>query len=291
MDLQRLKYFCTIVEEGQISRAATKLHMAQPPLSRQLKSLEEELGVALFIRNARNLTTTEAGYMLYEKAKSILGFVENAKHDIMLVNNGKIGTLSMGCIDSMSSYITYKYIKTYRQQNTDVCFHFYTGDSDEIMKDLREQIIEFGIVRPPFDFNEFNSSLILRDQMIAIVPKSISKKEGILNIKELSTYPILLHKRYRDIIEAHFSSKNYKLDDICIANDATILHEWAKHGLGVAIVPRSSCIFLDTEDLVYREINDGGIPCESYIIWQKSRHLSIVARKFLDLFHVDNTDA
>lgn len=286
MDLQRLKYFCTIMEEGQISKAATKLHMAQPPLSRQLKSLEEELEVDLFIRNARTLTPTEAGYMLYEKAKTILYFIENTKHDIALVNSGKLGTLSMGCIDSISSYIVCNYIKKYRQENPNVRYNFYTGNSKEIITTLQEQIIEFGILRPPFDCNEFNSSLILKENMIAIVPKSICSKEGILDIEELSQYPILLHKRYRNIVEDYFIKNHHKLDDICLVNDTTVLHEWARQGLGVAIVPKSSCLILDTTNLVYRDIGNGGISCEAYIIWLKNRYLSVVARKFLNLFHM-----
>ncbi len=288
MDLQRLKYFCTIMEEGQISKAAAKLHMAQPPLSRQLKTLEEELGVDLFIRSARNLTPTEAGYMLYEKAKTILFFIENTKHDITLVNNGKLGTLNMGCIDSIASYIVCNYIKKYHQENPNVRYNFYTGNSKEIITTLQEQIIEFGILRPPFDYNEFNSSLILKENMIAVVPKSICSKETILDIEELSQYPILLHKRYRKIVEDFFIKNNHKLDDICLVNDTTVLHEWARQGLGVAIVPKSSCLIMDTANLVYREIGNDGISCEAYIIWLKNRHLSIIAQRFLSLFHVED---
>ena len=79
MDIRQLRYFCAIAEEEQISRAAQRLHIAQPPLSYQLKLLEEELGVKLVDRNTRSLSLTQAGRVFYQRAEQILGMLQAAR--------------------------------------------------------------------------------------------------------------------------------------------------------------------------------------------------------------------
>ncbi len=284
MDIRRMQYFCAIVEEGQISKAAQKLHMAQPPLSLQLKTLEDELGVELFIRDARKLILTEAGSMLYQRSKSILELVENTKHEIIMVSEGKTGFLSMGCIDSMISFITMEYIKKYREKYSSVSFNFYTGDSDDIIKDLRKQVIEFGIIRPPFDKKEFLSITLSRDNFIAVVPDLICSDKGSIDIEELCQYPLLIHKRYRNIIEDCFTENGFKFNPICNANDIVTLWEWAKMSLGVAIVPKLSYMYYADAYLHCRTIRNQELFTETVVIWDKRHKLSVAAENFLKLF-------
>jgi DNA-binding transcriptional LysR family regulator len=96
MDIRQLKYFMAIVEEGQISRAAKRLHMAQPPLSLQLKMLEENLGVQLIERTTKSLRLTEAGHALYQRAEQILGLVDTTTKEIREFDQGLRGTLGIG---------------------------------------------------------------------------------------------------------------------------------------------------------------------------------------------------
>lgn len=95
MDIKQLTYFLAIAEEGNISAAAKKLHISQPPLSLQLKLLEEELGVVLLERGARKSTLTDAGRLLYKHARYILQLVENAEREIQDFGNGIQGTLRL----------------------------------------------------------------------------------------------------------------------------------------------------------------------------------------------------
>ena len=93
MDLKQLSYFTAIVDEGSISAAAKKLHISQPPLSNQMKSLEAELGVVLFERGLRSITLTDAGKLMYERANTILDMASAAKMEIDSLGNGLRGTL------------------------------------------------------------------------------------------------------------------------------------------------------------------------------------------------------
>ena len=97
MDLRALRYFVTVAEELNITRAAEKLNMSQPPLSNQMKSLEEELGTQLFIRGKRHLTMTEAGTVLYRRALQLLELSEQTQEEIRSLD-GLAGKLNIGLI-------------------------------------------------------------------------------------------------------------------------------------------------------------------------------------------------
>jgi len=92
MDFRQLRYFFVIAQEGQISRAAKKLHMAQPPLSQSLKSLETELGVRLFERNGRTMELTNAGKVLYNRAKELFYYLDETINEVRDTNEGLKGT-------------------------------------------------------------------------------------------------------------------------------------------------------------------------------------------------------
>ena len=105
MDIRTLQYFVAVVECGNISIAAKKLHMTQPPLSKQIQNLESELNVVLMERGPRNITLTAAGKKLYEYALSIIDISNIAVQDIRDFSTGKKGTLRIGCASSCSHHL------------------------------------------------------------------------------------------------------------------------------------------------------------------------------------------
>src|SRR3954465_12840206 len=100
MDLRHLRYFIAVAEERHFGRAAERLHMAQPPLSQQIRSLERDLGVELLHRTTRRVDLTTAGAAYLEQARKILTEVEEAGHEARRVAAGSVGRLSIGCVGS-----------------------------------------------------------------------------------------------------------------------------------------------------------------------------------------------
>ena len=105
MDIRTLRYFLVTAQERNFTKAANKLCMAQPPLSRQIKLLEEELGVTLFIRNSRQLQLTEEGYFLKQQAEEILLLIEKTEHQLEKMGNNDYGTISIGATESCGGSI------------------------------------------------------------------------------------------------------------------------------------------------------------------------------------------
>src|SRR5690625_7877051 len=100
MNLRQMRYFVAVAEERHFGRAAARLHMAQPPLSQQIRSLEDDLGVQLLRRTTRRVELTEAGAAYLERAREILAAVDAAGHEARRVAAGSVGRLAVGCVGS-----------------------------------------------------------------------------------------------------------------------------------------------------------------------------------------------
>ena len=159
MDIRQLLYFITVAEEGQITAAAKKLHMAQPPLSQQMKHLEDELGVALFKRGSRQTELTDAGKILFRRAQQIINLSDSTLREIKDFKEGVYGTLSIGMVSSSGSVILRPFMQQFHRQYCGVRFEVYDGNTFKIIDLLTKGLIEIGIVRTPFNYEPFHLSL------------------------------------------------------------------------------------------------------------------------------------
>ena len=110
MDLKQLRYFMAIVEERQITAAARRLHMAQPPLSNQMKMLEDEIGLQLFRRGPHHIELTEAGELLAARAAQLLDMAAMTKRELQDLKQGLCGTLAIGTVSSSGNLLMHKTI-------------------------------------------------------------------------------------------------------------------------------------------------------------------------------------
>ena len=173
MELRVLRYFLAVCQEKNISKAAENLHIAQPSLSKQIKDLEEELGVTLFTRGYRQISLTEEGYFLRDRAQEMIDMEEQTTQALtsskLITGNLNIGTGQSFEIKSITKIID-QIIQTTQQ----VHFSFYDGNADDIEAKVNDGSLDFGIImgyRPIEDFE----SLILpeRNQFYAIFSEKL----------------------------------------------------------------------------------------------------------------------
>ncbi|BAQ11922.1 transcriptional regulator, lysr family [Bacillus sp. OxB-1] len=287
MNLKRLGYFVTIVEEEQITKAAQKLHMAQPPLSQQLKLLEEELGVLLFERIGRKLELTEPGKVLYDKSKKLLSQYEEAFMEVEEVAKGMKGVLSIGTVKSCFPYVPGR-LRQFREQFPDVTFRLKEGDTFRMTEYLRNREIELGIVRMPLEMEDFSSIALPSEPYVLVAPKKWNQKKRI-RMKDVAELPLLLLHRVKgrgqyELILDECAKHGFEPSIICECPDAGMLLSLAREGIGYAMLPKSTVEFLLYEDLQITEIEDCLIQTEGTIIWLKDRYLSKAASRFLETF-------
>ncbi|WP_158583011.1 LysR family transcriptional regulator [Lysinibacillus yapensis] len=299
MEFRRIRYFATIVEEGNISLAAKKLNMAQPPLSQQLKLLEEELNMKLLERNTRNLTLTEEGKVFYEKSLEILEVVERTKQRMKEISEGISGTLNIGMIPSLGAELLPEKIKDFYHRYPKVKFQIWEGDPNRIMELLEKRVIEIGIVRLPIDYELFEAISFPEEPFVAVMSKSmeINQESQSINLVELKDKPLMLLRRHKgtssytesiyvgDTLKKACANLGFEPNIMCESSDLMTLLTWASYDIGIAIIPKSAEKTIPNSSLLFKQITNPVVMARPpAVIWLKGRYLSTVAKLFKQYF-------
>lgn len=286
MDIKQLKYFITIVEEGQITSAAKRLNMAQPPLSQQLKNLEDELGVKLVERGARHIKLTDAGKILRDRAQQILELSDSTISEIKDFKKGLKGTLSIGTVSSSGAMLLNARISNFRKDYPSIKFEIHEGNTFKMVDLLNKGIIEVGIVRTPFNTSMFECRYMDPEPMIAIMSKEYAFKsdKDYIYVEELKNKPLIIYRRFEQLIYETSLEAGFEPEIFCKNDDARTTVLWANAGLGVGIVPRSAFALADNDNLLYKEIKSSRLNTQIAAIWLKDRYISSMASKFVEYF-------
>ena len=154
MDIRQLHYYKEIVKQGSISKAAEVLNIAQPPLSQLLKKLETELGTTLIHRYRQKWELSESGQLLYQYAEQLLSQMEEVKRRIHEIEEGTAGTVRIG-VSSACSNMLIDYIAEFRSQFTQVKINIFSGDSEGLLKKLKQKEIDIALLIRPSDTEQY----------------------------------------------------------------------------------------------------------------------------------------
>lgn len=264
MELRHLRYFVAVAEELNFTRAAERLYIAQPPLSTQIKGLEEELGVQLLERDKRHVFLTQAGRHLLDHARTILASVQTAKDEVKSTAAGEIGKLSIGF--TASSVLTSALpaaIRKYRAAYPHVMLLMNEMTSTHQLDAIHHRTLDFGVLRKPnigvptgVTIEEWYSA-----PLVAAMPAQhvLTQGKGIY-VKELKDVPLIVYPRDSGI------GLYWKVLDLCSrsgfrpavmqeAREASTMIGLVSSGFGVAIVPNDTqCIQLP--GVMYSKILD-----------------------------------
>lgn len=286
MDIKQLRYFLAIAEEGQILGAAKRLHMAQPPLSQQLKLLENELQVKLVQRGSRRIQLTEAGQKLRERATQIIELVEATTSELKEMKEGFEGVLSIGTVASLGTSILPEYAHSFNQRYPKVKFQLWEGDTHKVTELLDNGLIEIGIVRFPFNEEVYGSIYLPDEPMIAAWSDqwNFEKVTEGFHINILADKPIMIHRRHEKLVLECCRAAGFEPNILCKSDDVRSTLTWASANIGVAIVPRSAIDNIPGMNLIHREIMEPALETRAAIIWVRNRHSSSAAKHFLEMF-------
>ena len=269
MDIRHLECFKTIVEEGSILKASIKLNMAQPPLSRMMHLLEDELQTTLFIRG-RRITLTNTGRLLYEKACSILELTGNTYKEIQNLEMKNEITLNIGIVSSSTEFLYNKTIQNFHQQYPFARFNIQEANTYQLMELLNQRIIDLAIVRTPFDDTLFHAKYFKEEPMI------------VLHKNPMSNDTIIIYRRFKDLLTTIFKNYSADLNIIAEVDDAKTAILLASTGLGYALVPQSAYQTFSHLDLYSSVLNEKQLITRLGMITRKNENLKKGIQLFID---------
>ena len=198
MELRHLRYFLAVADEGSLTKAADKLMIAQPPLSRQIRDLEEELGTPLFIRKNHGVTLTEAGVRFRQYASQIITLSGRALEDIRDMEEGLKGILYIAAVEAKAPQIISDWIREFSASYPHVEYNLWNGNTDDVVHRVNSGLCEIGVITAPYDAEELIGINVYTEPWVAMIPNThplAEKKEDSIRLKDLADCPLLIPSR------------------------------------------------------------------------------------------------
>ena len=197
MELRVLRYFLAVAEEGNITWAAQLWRISQPTLSRQLKQLEEELGVTLFERGSHTITLTEEGRLLRERAQTIVSLADKTEFELKQSGNDLSGEIAVGCGEVRGMTLLSQRMAAFRERHSNVRFRVTSTTSDIIQEQIEQGLMDFGLLTDPVDVGQYEFLRTgITEHWSAMVPGNhpLAEHES-LTPQDLKDVPLLFPMR------------------------------------------------------------------------------------------------
>lgn len=194
MDIRVLQYFLAVAREESITKAAERLRMTQPPLSRQLKDLEDELGKQLLIRGSKKVTLTEDGMLLRKRAEELVDLMEKTKAELTSSDENIGGDIHIGCGETEAISFLAQAARDLQKKHPLIHYHIYSGDAERVIERLDKGLIDFGLLVGSVDINKYDYlKLPLKDTWGVLMRKDspLAEKESII-AEDLWDKPLII---------------------------------------------------------------------------------------------------
>ncbi|MCI7726678.1 MAG: LysR family transcriptional regulator [Clostridiales bacterium] len=285
MDLRGLHYFSVVAEELNFTRAAQRLCMSQPPLSNQIKALEEELGTPLFLRGGRTLQLTEAGKVLYRRASQLLDLAERTQEEVSSLAMGLSGTLCLGSVAGLAPFLAARWLAGFREEYPLVRFEIVNGSSDDIIDQIQRGYIELGLIAAPYDDEHLEGIPVGDEPWCAIMSRRnplAAEPEKPLPLKELAGQPLIVpHRRSRvDEIRSWFQQAGAEPTIIGEHSNYVDVLAMASADVGISIFPQTAPETMP--GIVCRRIVEPSHQARYLLVRKRNTSISELSQAFLD---------
>lgn len=274
MEIRHLRYFVAVAEELHFGRAALKLHIAQPPLSMQIRQLEDELGVSLFHRTSHQVLLTEAGKAFLDETRAILAQLEEACRTTQRIGRGEVGYLRLGFIDSAVYEVLPVLLQHYRIHYPEVEMILRQMSSREQIDALRHNQLDLGILRPPLSDESLEAFTIRQEPFVVVLPlRHPLAQQKDISLSELKEEPFILFTQQikTDFVEqVRRLCQRASFEPRVVQNvqEMQTLIGLVSAGFGVSLVVASTHNLL-SRGVAYRPIRDATEEAELILAWRK----------------------
>jgi len=285
LDLKQLQYFIAVTEQMNFSKAAEKLHISQPSLSNAIKKLEQEIGSPLLKRNTRNLQLTEAGELLYERAKVILKNMEVLKIEMDEVIVHGTSEVTIGVMESIKHWLP-KVIANYKRDYPQMMIHLVDIlGSKRVKKSLKSYKTHVIITNQRMDDDELEVQSLYEERLVAVLPLNhpLAEKDR-LTFADLCNEPFIIStegfQTRLDILSA-FEQANVKMNIQYEIERFETAVSLVRENLGITILPENYLQGPTAKTIVQKEIDGSNLRRNVYLVSLKNRHLPLAIRHLL----------
>jgi DNA-binding transcriptional LysR family regulator len=286
MDIRELSYFLEVAQEASFSKASVKLHLSQPTLSKVVKSLEDEIGMALFDRSTRRIQLTEAGEIVQAQAQMILHAMENLHSAVADLSEMKTGKFKLGLPPVIGSSFFPEIIAQFHALHPQIKIELVEEGGKLIERSLLEGSLDLGIVVLPVDEQLFEIvPIIQRELKLVVNTKHPLAGSNTVSLQELHNEAFIL---FRQGFALHD-----RVREACIRNgfepiisyESTqwdLISEMVIANLGISLLPETICAKLDPARICIIQEIEPAVHWNLAVIWAKNKYLSHAARGWIE---------
>lgn len=286
MELRHIRYFMAVAEELNFTKAAEKLHMAQPPLSRQIQDLEKELGARLFHRTPHMLKLTEEGVLFSQYAVQILELARRSAEGIRELHTGLTGTLYLASVEGHAPRLISEWIAGFHKLHPHVQYDLWNGSSDEVTDRVTKGLCDLGIITSPYSTEGLSVLPVYDEPWVAILPKDhpLALEDGdTIRLEKLSPFELIIPSRRSRLqeITGWFELSGNRPHILCRISNTLNAYMLVEQGVGIAIYPASANDIRTPDSICIRRITDPSVTVSYALIWKKNQNLSHAAETLI----------
>ena len=285
MELRVLKYFLVVAREQNITNAAEVLHITQPTLSRQLKELEDELGIQLLVRGNKSVSLTEDGLLFRKRAEEIVELADKTVLDMKYTKENITGDVYIGSGETDGIRSVVRIMNEVNKKYPNIYFHINSGDKQDILEKLDRGLIDFGIFLDPIDKTKYDYLKIPAIDTFGVLARNdsdISKKEFITK-NDLIDKPLIISRQTSEdsSIMRWFGTTPDKLNIVGTYNLAYNASIMVDEKMGYALTIDKIINTSGNSNLCFIPLKPS-IQVDLYIMWKKYQIFPKASTKFLE---------
>lgn len=285
MDIRQLQYVLQIVRSQSFTKAADALHITQPTISKAVRTLEEELGVRLFVRTGRSIALTDAGKVIYEGAVKMVGQLEEMESGLSELAGLRKGRISIGLPPMVGAYFFPAVIGKFRERYPGIAISIVEDGSKRIEAAVAGGDLDMGVVLLSGADDLFRYDPVVEEQLQIILPSGhrFAGQESI-KLSQLADEPFILFREdftlHDKMLEA-CRAAGFQPRIFCESSQWDFISGMVAAGLGIAMLPETICRELDPAEISVVRLEEPCISWRLVMIWRKDGYLSFAAREWL----------
>lgn len=296
MDLLQLEHFLAVVEERTFTRAAERVCRTQPAVSQSIKKLEDEVGAPLFARDVHEVSLTEAGQVLADYARRMVGLRDEAMRQVSEIKALKAGTLAIAAHESAAVYLLPAPLRSYLQRFPDIRVGIYRSRLDEIPRQVMDRQVDVGFVKDDPAFHELQSIEVHVDQMLCIAsPDHPLASRSDVSVRDLSNEQFVLHHlcgSTADMVLRLFERHGTRLRIAAELWSFENIKNFVQEQVGLAIVPGVTVRReLGNGTLVQIPVRELSVPRRTLMIYREQGYVSDSARELIKIVRAFNWES